>query len=494
MTNPDRLSGLDSAFLHLERDGAHMHVASIMVFAGQAPSYDQFRRFLESRLDRVPRYRQRLAFVPLEQGRPVWVDDPHFNVRYHLRHSALPSPGEDAQLAALAGRLFAEQLDRDKPLWEMNLVEGLAPGEDGVARFAIIVKTHHALVDGVSGVDITAVLFSTSADEEIVTERPEWIPRPLPSSADLIGDAVRERLSNPAEFSRAARALVRSPRRAIVDLGGRIEQTGALAWAGVRSAPPTALNQPIGPHRRYGWVNSSLATFKQIKNGLDGTINDAVLTTVSLGLGRWLRRRGIDTAELTLTAMVPVSVRSEDQAGQLGNRVSALWAPLPVYEQDPAAAFHYISKKMGDLKHSDQAVGADTLTELAGFAPPTIASQAARLQSRQRLYNLVVTNVPGPQQPLYLLGHQLTALYPVVPLTKNTSLGVAAMSYCGRLSFGLLADYDSLPDLGDVVGDFKAALFDLGRAAETDRHRWDSAEHDSLFSAHTPDGEALTVA
>ena len=470
-----------------------MHVASIMVFAGQAPPYDDFARFLESRLDRVPRYRQRLAFVPFEQGRPVWVDDPHFNLRYHLRHSALPSPGEDAQLATLAGRLFADRLDRDKPLWEMNLVEGLSDGSDGEPRFAVIVKTHHALVDGVSGVDITSVLFSVSPDEEQAENSPEWVPRPLPTTADLVGDALVERFSDPAELARAARAAVRSPRRAITELGGKIEQTGALAWAGVRSAPQTPLNQPIGPHRRYGWVNASLATFKQIKNGLDGTINDAVLTTVSLGLGRWLRRRGTDTSGLTLTAMVPVSVRTEGESGQLGNRVSALWAPLPVYEEDPAAAFKSISKKMGDLKHSDQAVGADTLTELAGFAPPTIASQAARLQSRQRLFNLVVTNVPGPQVPLYLLGRQLTALYPVVPLTKNTALGVAAMSYCGRLSFGLLADYDALPDLGDVVSDFKGALFDLARAAETDRHRWDSADHESLSSAHTPDGDTLST-
>jgi len=493
MTNPDRLSGLDSAFLHLERGGAHMHVASIMVFAGSAPPYDEFMRFLESRLDRVPRYRQRLAFVPFEQGRPVWVDDPHFNLRYHLRHSALPSPGEDAQLAALAGRLFADRLDRDKPLWEMNLVEGLSADSDGQPRFAVIVKTHHALVDGVSGVDITSVLFSVDPNEQQSERSSDWVPRPLPTTADLVGDALTERFSDPSELARAARAVVRSPRRVITELGGKIEQTGALAWAGVRSAPQTPLNQPIGPHRRYGWVNASLATFKHVKNGLDGTINDAVLTTVSLGLGRWLRRRGMDTAGLTLTAMVPVSVRTEGESGQLGNRVSALWAPLPVYEEDPAAAFSYISKKMGDLKDSDQAVGADTLTELAGFAPPTIASQAARLQSRQRLFNLVVTNVPGPQVPLYLLGRQLTALYPVVPLTKNTALGVAAMSYCGRLSFGLLADYDALPDLGDVVTDFKGALFDLARAAETDLHRWDSADHESLFSAHTPDGETLST-
>jgi len=357
----------------------------------------------------------------------------------------------------------------------------------------VIVKTHHALVDGVSGVDITSVLFSVDPNEQQSERSSDWVPRPLPTTADLVGDALTERFSDPSELARAARAVVRSPRRVITELGGKIEQTGALAWAGVRSAPQTPLNQPIGPHRRYGWVNASLATFKHVKNGLDGTINDAVLTTVSLGLGRWLRRRGMDTAGLTLTAMVPVSVRTEGESGQLGNRVSALWAPLPVYEEDPAAAFSYISKKMGDLKDSDQAVGADTLTELAGFAPPTIASQAARLQSRQRLFNLVVTNVPGPQVPLYLLGRQLTALYPVVPLTKNTALGVAAMSYCGRLSFGLLADYDALPDLGDVVTDFKGALFDLARAAETDLHRWDSADHESLFSAHTPDGETLST-
>ena len=227
-----------------------MHVASIMVFAGKTPPYDEFLRFLESRLDRVPRYRQRLAFVPFEQGRPVWVDDPHFNVRYHLRHSALPSPGDDAKLAALAGRLFAERLDRDKPLWEMNLVEGLAPDADGEARFAVIVKTHHALVDGISGVDITSVLFSASSDEEPAVPPREWIPRPLPTSADLVGDALVERFSDPSEVSRAARALVRSPRRAIRELGGRFEQTVPIASAGVRSAAQTPLNQPIGPHRR----------------------------------------------------------------------------------------------------------------------------------------------------------------------------------------------------------------------------------------------------
>ncbi len=493
MSNPDRLSGLDATFLHLERGGAHMHVASIMVFAGQAPEYEQLMRFLEARLALVPRYRQRLAYVPFGQGRPVWVDDPHFNIRYHLRHSALPSPGEDAQLAALAGRLFADRLDRDKPLWEMNLVEGLSPGEDGEPRFAVIVKTHHALVDGISGVDITSVLFSATADQPAPVPAPTWVARPLPSGADLLSNALLERLSDPAEMTRALRSIVRRPRQAAATLSTRVEQTGALAWAGLASAPRTPLNQPIGPHRRYGWVNASLATFKHIKNGLDGTINDAVLTTVALGLGRWLRRRGLDTDGLTLTAMVPVSVRSEDQPGKLGNQVSALWAPLPVFEQDPAAAFAFIKKKMGDLKQSDQAVGADTLTELAGFAPPTIASQAARLQNRQRLFNLVVTNVPGPQQPLYLMGRRLTSLYPVVPLTRNTSLGVAAMSYCGRLSFGLLADYDTLPDLGDVVSDIGAALFDLARAAETDRHRWDAAQHDSLLAAHTPDGELLSA-
>jgi diacylglycerol O-acyltransferase len=487
MANPDRLSGLDAAFLQLERGGAHMHVASVMTFEGSPPDYDELFHSIGERLHLVPRYRQRLAEVPFGLGRPVWVDDPSFNLLYHLRHTALPHPGSDAQLAALAARIFASRLDRSKPLWEIYLVEGLAPAADGTERFALIAKTHHALVDGISGVDITAVLFSTFEEASPVgPPAAPWAPRPQPTEGELVAGVIQDRLSDPLAPVRAAGEMVSQPTRAISRLAERLEVTGSLLVSSTGAAPDTPLNRKIGSHRRYGWVNAPLELFKEIKNGLDGTINDAVLATVALGLGRWLRRRGFDTEGLVLRTMVPVSVRTADEQGNLGNQVSALWAPLPVGETDPAEAFRIVHDAMGDLKNSDQALGAETITELAGFAPPTIASQAAKLQARQRLFNLTVTNVPGPQIPLYLAGRRMTAIYPVVPLSEKTALGVAAMSYCGRLCFGLLADYDSMPDLGDVVEDFEGAMFELALAAETGRPKVPLHERHRSETAVTP--------
>ena len=466
MANRDRLSGLDAAFLHLESGGAHMHVAAVFVFDGAAPPYEELVQAIEARLHVVPRYRQKLAHVPLGQGRPEWVDDPHFNARYHVRHSALPAPGGDAALERIAARLFALPLDRTKPLWEMNLVEGLASGPDGTERFAVISKTHHALVDGVSGVDITSVLFDTSPDPagRPEPERP-WTPRPEPSGAQLLARALADRAAAPAGLVRAARGVARAPRetaeRAVRGAAG----LGAMARAGLRPAPASPLNVPIGPHRRYAWVDADLATFKAIKDALGGTLNDAVLAGVTLALGRWLRGRGHDTEGLVLKAMVPVSVRAEAERGALGNRVAAMWAPLPVGIEDPRAIYAAVHREMAGLKESGQAVGAHALTRLADFAPPTIMSQAARLQARQRYFNLVVTNVPGPQAPLYLLGRELRAIYPVVPLARNQALGVATMSYNGRLGFGLLADYDALPDLADVQAALREAIGQLARAA-----------------------------
>lgn len=487
MANPDRLTALDAAFLHIETGASHMHVASVMTFAGEPPSHREVLEALEERLHLVPRYRQKLRGVPFDQGRPVWVDDPHFNLGYHVRHSALPAPGSDEQLAALAARLVAVPLDRHKPLWEMHLVEGLAPDGDGEPRFALIAKTHHALVDGVSGVDITSVLFATAPEPMPVAAPAEaWTPRPLPSDVQLLADALVERIVTPAEALRGARRLTRAPRQAVGRLGEALAGAGAMAWAGLRGAPPTPLNVPIGPHRRFGWVGASLGLFKDVKNALGGTVNDVVLTVVALALGRFLRRRGVDTNGLTLKVLVPVSVRADAERGALGNRVSALWAPLPMDEEDPRACFELVRAAMGDLKASGQAVGAEVLTGLADFAPPTIISQAARLQARQRLFNLVVTNVPGPQFPLYLLGRRMTMIAPVVPLAERTALGIAIMSYDGRLTFGLLADYDALPDLGELVEDLEGAIFDLGRAAEVERHPWRLHERHPITSAHAP--------
>jgi WS/DGAT/MGAT family acyltransferase len=466
MANADRLTGLDSSFLHLESDSAHMHVAGCMVFDGTAPSYDDLVAQIVSRLHLVPRYRQRLAFVPLGQGRPVWVDDPYFNVNFHVRHTALPQPGGEEQLKRLAGRVFSQSLDRSRPLWELWLVEGLS--ED---RFAVLSKTHHALVDGVSGVDIFTVLFDTSADPmPVAAPEHEWVPRPLPSSAQLLANALLERATVPGEIARGARATLRGPRQVAGRLTRSLGGVGAMARAGLQAAPASPFNVRIGPHRRFTWVRGDLAEFKAVKNALGGTVNDVVLAAVSGALGRYLRLRGEETDDLVLKAMVPVSVRADVERGALGNRVAAMWARLPVGLSDPVQRLLTIAREMDGLKESGQAVGAQVLTELTGFAPPTIMAQAARLQARQRMFNLVVTNVPGPQFPLYMLSRQLEAMFPMVPLAENQALGIAIMSYNGQLNFGLNADYDALPDLEALADELRASIEELVAAAGETPH------------------------
>src|SRR4051794_24425315 len=457
----DRLTGLDASFLHLEDGTAHMHVAAVLIFDGDPPEQGEVAKALEARLHLVPRYRQKLAFVPFDQGRPVWVDDPHFNLDYHVRKTALPAPGSEEQLRNLAGRVFAQQLDRDKPLWELWIVEGLEGG-----RFAVLSKTHHALVDGVSGVDIASVLFDTQADPQAPPDPGRrWLPAPTPSGAQLLGRALAERLSEPAEMARTARAALRAPRRLAVGAYESLVGVGALAWAGLGPAPKSPLNVPIGPHRRFNWVRASLDDVKAIKDSLGGTVNDVMLTTVSLALGRHLRRRGVDTDGLVLRAMVPMSVRAELERGALGNRVTAMMAPLPVGLDDPIATLRQVAGEMTGLKESGQAVGAERLTQMSGFAPPTVMSQAARLAKRQRFFNVVVTNVPGPQFPLYLLGSEMIDVFPMVPLAPNQALGVAIMSYNGRMNFGLLGDYDAMHDLDDLAEDIGDALGELAEAA-----------------------------
>jgi diacylglycerol O-acyltransferase / wax synthase len=469
MANPDRLTALDSTFLHLEDNStAHMHVASVMVFAGTAPSAQELVDHVMSRLHLVPRYRQRLAYVPLQQGRPLWVDDPFFNPRYHIRHTALPKPADEQALKRLAGRLFSQRLDRSKPLWEIWLVEELVGG-----RFALIAKTHHALVDGISGVDITTVLFDAAPDPA-PTAAPStpWTAKPLPGAAKLLGEALRERMTVPAEMGRGARALFRAPRKAVSQVVDGLTSIGATAIAGINApAPDSPFNVEIGPHRRYTFHDANLDEFKAIKDSLGGTLNDVVLSAVSLALGRYLRNHGTDTDGLELKAMVPVSVRTKSQRGALGNQVAAMWAPLPVGVRNPAECLRQVSSAMAELKKSGQAVGAQALTNLAGFAPPTILSQAARLQARQRFFNLVVTNVPGPQFPLYVLGRRLQVLYPVVPLAQRQALGIAVMSYDGHLGFGLLGDYDALPELETIAQDLAWAIAELARAAGVRRSR-----------------------
>ena len=438
-----------------------MHVASVMLFEGPVPPYDELLEAIERRLSLVPRYRQRLAFVPFQQGRPKWVDDPHLNLRYHVRATALPSPGGEDQLRALAGRVFSQQLDRDKPLWELWLVDGLE-GD----RFALLAKTHHALVDGISGMDIVSVLFDTSPEPAAPSDPGDrWLPRPLPSSAQLLGEALMERATVPAEVVRSVRALFRGPRRIATGMRDAAVGVGAMAWAGLNPAPSTPYNKSIGPHRRFTWVRANLAEIKAIKDELGGTVNDVVLATVAGALGRHLRRRGQQIEGAELKAMVPVSVRTDLERGALGNKVAAMMAPLPVWCQEPVARLDLVREELKGLKQGGQAVGAQVLTELTGFAPPTIMGQAGRVMSRQRFFNLVVTNVPGPQFPLYLLGRRMTETFPMVPLAKNQALGVALLSYDGHINFGLVGDYDLMWDLDEFATDVQDSLQELADAA-----------------------------
>ncbi len=462
MPNPDRLTGLDSSFLHLERDSAHMHVAGCAIFEGEPPTHRELADAIGSRLHLVPRYRQRLAFVPFDQGRPVWVDDPHFAVAYHVRHTALPEPGSEEQLMRMTGRVFSQALDRSRPLWEVWLVEGLSGG-----RFALLSKTHHALVDGVSGVDIMTVLFDTSPEPmPVAPPDHEWVPRPLPGRAQLLADALLERATVPGEMVRGVRSVLRGPRAVAGQIARSLGALGELAvTTGLQPAPSSLFNVPIGPHRRFTWVRGDLDQFKAVKNALSGTVNDVVLTVVAGALGRYMRSHGESTDDLELRAMIPVSVRADVEQGALGNRVAAMWAPLPVGITDPVERLRTISASMEELKASGQAVGAQVLTQLSGFAPPTIMSQAARLQTRQRLFNLVVTNVPGPQFPLYLMGRELEAIFPMVPLAMNTALGIAIMSYNGQLNFGLSGDYDALADIDVLADDLRAAIEEIVSAA-----------------------------
>jgi diacylglycerol O-acyltransferase / wax synthase len=448
VSKPERLSGLDTSFLHLERSGAHMHVASTSVFEGEAPTHAEFRDHIASRLHLVPRFRQKLRFVPFDQSRPVWVDDPHLNLDYHVRQTALPAPGSDEQLRNLAARIFSQQLDRSKPLWELWLVEGLS-GD----RFAIIGKSHHALVDGVSGVDITTVLFDLDPEPSGAPEKaPPWLASPEPSDVQLLTEAWRERLTSPKEIYRGFRAAMRGPRQVLKGVGA----TSKMVSAGV-AAPSTVFNVEIGPHRRFQMTQTDLGDLKRVKDAHGGTVNDVILSIVAGGIGRYLRARGHDTAGLELRAMVPVSVRAEEEHGALGNRISAMMAPLPVWCEDPVERLRLMTAEMGDLKASGQAVGAELLTKLTDFAPSTIASQAARLQPAQRFFNLVVTNVPGPQFPLYVLGRKMESIFPMVPLARRQALCVGIMSYNGQVNFGLIGDYDAMADLDSFALDLEAA-------------------------------------
>jgi len=459
-TQLERLSSTDASFLTNESATSHMHIGGILIFEGPPPAYVDLVEHVRGRLDQVPRFRQRLVVPPLEAGRPLWGDDVNFNLGYHIRHTALPEPGGEEQLKRLAARVFSQQLDRSKPLWEMWLVQGLERD-----RFALLTKTHHAAVDGIAGVDIGTVLFDLEPLPEPAPPEDGWVPERAPTTTELLARGAADAVSTPLRLAERAVGAVRHPENASKRVVEALEGVGEVVGAFADPAPDVPLNRPIGPHRRFAWSRSDLATFKRIKDTLGGTVNDVVLAVVTGALRKWLHTRGIRTEGLELRALVPVSIRTADERGELGNKLAAMRGPLPVYVEDPARRLRVVSEQMEGLKRSKQALGAEVISRFNDFAPPTLLAQAARINFSTRLFNLIVTNVPGPQMPLYVLGRKLDEVFPVAFLPENHALAVAIMSYNGRVCFGLLADYDSMEDVEAIAAGIDASLAELEQVA-----------------------------
>jgi diacylglycerol O-acyltransferase len=455
-----RLSPQDASFLHLEDDNSSMHIGSTAIFEGPAPTEDGFRAMVASKLPLVPRYRQKVRFVPLELGRPIWEDDPHFNISYHVRHTALPAPGGQAQARNLIGRVMSQMLDRTKPLWEMWVVEGL---EDG--HWALISKTHHAMVDGVSGTDLLAVMLDASPDPERPVA-PEWQPVPASSTTRLVASAVVERAVSPYEIFRSARRIVRAPRTFARDVASTAQGVRSLVGLAVPTAA-TSLNGAIGPHRRYTWARGSVSEVKGVRTALGGTLNDVVLAAISNGFRELLQSRGEDVSGRSVRSLVPVSVRRPGEKGTYNNRVSAMFAELPVGIADPVERLHAVTAQLARLKDSKQAVAGDVLTGLAGFAPPVLLSVGTRVAFRapQRNINTVTTNVPGPRIQLYAAGRRMLEAFPYVPLAGRVRIGIAIFSYLDTLNFGLTGDYDTTEDLDVLAHGIEAGMADLVKAA-----------------------------
>ena len=454
----DRLSSLDVSFLYMETATTAMHVGGVATFEPPEGGfdYDRLCDLISQRIALVPRYRQKVKFIPGRVANPVWVDDEDFDVSYHVRRSALPKPGSPAQLRELVGRLQGRRLDRNRPLWEIYLVEGLEGGKVG-----IITKTHHAMVDGVSAVDIGTVILDLTPTPRDVPED-DWRPEREPGAASLVVGAVTDLVRRPTQALDTARTAVGDARATIGKVttvaGGILSSARTMA----RSAPESPLNVTIGEQRRFGMASTELDDYKRVRKVHGGTVNDVVLATVAGALRTWLLTRGESIKPTTtIRAMVPVSVRGDDDSG--GNRVSSYFVDLPVGEGNPVMRLHQVSFAMRSHKESGEAVGADALVQLTGFAPPTIHALGARVASSftRRLFNVVVTNVPGPQFPLYAAGAKMLEMYPVVPLAKGQALSIGLTSYDGGVYYGLNADRDAMTDIDVLASCIEESLAEL---------------------------------
>ena len=461
----ERISAQDRSFLHFENATTHMHLGGLALFeAGplRTPAggidIDRIRRQIAGRLHLVPRYRQRLGWIPVF-NQAVWVDDDHFNLTYHVRHAALPRPGDDAQLKLLTARIMSQQLDRGKPLWELWVIEGLARD-----RFALLVKTHHAIADGISAFDLFTALVSLTPDD-VIDEPQPWTPRPAPSGVRLLAEGLARQAATPVTMAQRLFAIASDPAGVGVSTRESMRALLDIAGAGASLPPATPLNKPISAHRIFDWLTLDLAEVKAVKTRLGGTVNDVALASVAGGLHHFLLGRGVDVRDLELRVVVPVSVRTEDERGQASNRASGWLLDLAVGESDPARRLAAITVETSKRKAIRQELGPEVLGRVAEYVVPGILGLGVRLLSHLHPYNLIVTNVAGPQVPLYLLGARLLAGFPQAPLFENQGLGIALFSYCGSLGFGFNADREVMPDLGAFAAAVGQGFADLKRAA-----------------------------
>lgn len=456
----DRLTALDATFLEIEDENVHMHVGAISIFEGGelfredgGLDFARVRRIAGTALARNRRFRQRLEVVPL-LGHPVWVDDARFNLDYHLRHTALPDPGDERQLKRLFGRVMSQKLDEHKPLWEMWFVENLLG-----RRFAVITKVHHCMIDGVSGAELIGMLMDPEAEaeakraeEEGAPARP-WLPRPAPRPIELLAGEARRRAAMPIAIVRAGLGAAAHPVDSFEAARDAADALREFLTPGLSGGSQTPLNPDIGPHRRFDWLRMDIAAAKEVAKKLGGTLNDVVLTTVAGAVRHFLQGRGVAVHDIDFRAQVPVNIRSKDEKETLGNRVAMLLADLPVSEPDRRRRHAAVVATTKHLKTSHQAKGAELLEQIGDWTAKEFLGALVKVTGRQLAYNIVVTNVPGPPFGVKMLGARMTEIYPLVPLFSNQALGIALFSYDGGLFWGLNSDWDAMPDLHDFANE-----------------------------------------
>jgi WS/DGAT/MGAT family acyltransferase len=451
------MSSIDSSFLHVENDVTPMHIGGVSLFEGPPPPFSELKAMVAGKLDLVPRYRQKVRFVPLGAGTPAWVDDPHFSLDYHLRHTAIPHPGSEEQLRQMASRVFSQHLDRNKPLWELWSVEGLSDG-----RWALLSKVHHCMVDGVAATDLMSVMFSDTTDRGSARPGREYSPPPEPSSVEVLARTLAHKASPSGQVQSLQRVIAR-PRDTFATL---LEAARAAIAASSRMRPvaSSSLTGPIGPHRRWSWAEVRLSDVKTVRTAFGGTVNDVVLTIITGGFRDLLESRGEPPGpDAVVRTMVPVSVRRRGERGVYNNRVSAVFAGLPVGLDDPRARLARIRGEMDGIKETKQAVAGDVLSSLSGFAPPMLLALGSRLVTASPRLNMhtATTNVPGPQQPVQTLGRRMLESYPFVPVVGSIRIVVAIFSYDGGLYFGVTGDYDGAPDIDVLTNGIGGAMKDL---------------------------------